>query len=507
MSGDVHADSDPDPTTDLATTSTSMVGPARKSGDQNGKKPSWSMPKLKSWIKDPLRKHQVARPTTHGPRIVSPERSRDTSNLSGVQAALRVPLIENLPNTASREALRQIQKDTGTWVHVKWAHHGKEDFIAAIEKIEKALEILTSILTLRDLKQPQRMLSDVSEISKVTDLEDLKESREQLRQLHLNLGQLQRDRAAKKMSIALFEDSRRLWDEAAQQEAGLLKGHHGRLLWIQLSDSSESTETCFILAESNKNLSSRHTSTFPVVESLPENRQPNAVEEGPNAFRFLGTLRHKEATLGHTHCLFADRQNWHRKTTLRELLGRGDAVSDLLTPQVLIELFRGILTAFLKVSVVAEHCANLHVGSIAYFEAKDRAIDESSTDWLLHPYFSFGFGEPAPRRRIGMESGPIKNPNAAILELGLLLFALCCRRIPDYDLRQGRHLSPKLISAKRDALEKLIEIETRYNRRFADVVSACLQSTAETQEKTVESALWILDRLQENLTREESLEH
>lgn len=422
---------------------------------------------------------------------------------------MRAVSIQGLPETTSQEDAHRIQRATGRWVHVKWAHHIKEEFEASLVKIEKVVDILVRILALRDLKEPAEMLQDRDK-PRVLDKPSLKVIQLLVLDVHRELCQLQKAGTipAGRLSVALFEDPFRLWDEIEEQNESLLMGVSpgARMMWMQLSDGTKGADSRFLLVESTPAL--RRNEPPPVIQgiqSIPGSVSGAQVARIDPVLDLCGASRSERDNRGHWHCVFADPRCWRQKTILKDVLAQGDDLDKTLTPQVLLDLFKGLLGSHLKTVLIEPLCSNFRLDKITYFEACDHAIDESSSDWLTHPYFDIGFGQPQPVRRIGMQSGPTKDPNSAVLELGLVLFALASHRAVDYSPSQGKFMSESLQRAKTDTLNRLVEIETRYHGRFADIVSACLQANASNQQKTVEAAWLALEDIQEHLHTEAGL--
>jgi hypothetical protein len=435
--------------------------------------------------------------------------------MTSVRDALRVLSIEGISDSASNDDFRRIQQASGTWVHVKWAHHIKADFEMSIVHIQDAVHILADILALRDLGDPRALLRTQLNTT-ATSSASLLASQSLLMTLHGAIGRLQKQSTSSpmKLSVALFEDSAEVWRQAAQTEPELPLGDSGLMLWVQIQDSIEAAQSTFLMIEATQARQEDLPEPHPTLQSFPRFTEgsPSLGNAGGDAggdaggYAFLGVLPADRATRDTTYKVFAEKKEWRKLTTLKDFLKREEPLDNILSKQVLADLFHRLLEAYLTAVLIEPSCSNFQTRNITYFQPSDKHYDCSNPDWLLQFYVTCGFGDPAPEQRLGMQTGPFKDPNAAIVELGLMLFELGSHRTIEYQTQTGKIMSPTLRNARKASLNNINEVEVKYGTRLADVISACLQANTRNHEDVVRIALVELEDIKNEVDREDSLQ-
>lgn len=433
-----------------------------------------------------------------GAEIVSQTPTTESGSvLAPLRNALPVISIEDNTPSISDDESRRIQSATGLWVHIKWAHHVRADLEKCIRDIKDTVDILDRTLSLRDLNEPQHLVH-VESMSPSTSKDALNEYQNLLLDVHLALGRLQKPLKSppRNLSIALLEDCNELWRQANEEQSELSLEENGLILWLQLQDHDQPTQSTFLIVEAVKSWSTEHhfAETYPALVDLARPAATTAENETRNYEAWGALLSPKWVYL--RHMVFAERKPWHRVTTLRDLVQRED-VKNILTRRALADLAMQLLEGYLRLLSVAPSCSNLRSDNVAYYRPANEQIDMSDPDWLLHPYISCGFGSPAPERRLGLQSGPLKDPNAAIIEIGLVLFQLGSHRVVNYDPHVGKVMPATLKLVRRESLHRLNEVEVTYGPKFANVVSACLQAKASNHVDVVRNAIATLSVLKD----------
>ena len=438
---------------------------------------------------------------------VQPERSSETQAAAkSVRDALRVLSIEGISNSTSDDNFRRIQQATGTWVHVKWAHHIKAEFERSIVHISDAVHILADILALRDLQDPRSLLRTQSKSAK-SPSPALLASQSLLRTVHGAIGRLQKQSGGipVRLSVATYEDSATVWKQAAQTELESLLGDSGLMLWVQLEDPNVDGQSKFLMIEATQTSQNDLLEQHPPLRALPRISNPSTFPQEDSGYDFLGTVPVTKATQSTNYKLFADKKGWRRLTTLKDFLKRSGPLDDILSSHVLADMFRRLLEAYLTTILIEPSCSNFQTENITYFQPSDQQYDSSNPAWLLQFYVTCGFGQPPAEQRLGMQTGPLKDPNAAIVELGLMLFELGSHQTIEYQTQTGQIMSPTLRSARQASLNNTSQVEVKYGTRVADVVSACLQATSRNHEDVVRAAVMEMRDIREELDRVDPL--
>lgn len=433
---------------------------------------------------------------TLGDQALNPE---DSSILGPLRSALPLTGVDDITTSTSNDDLTRLQKETSLWIHIKWAHHIRDELEKCIQDMGITVDILQKILTLRELKRPQEVLQPKSTPS----LTSRKAPRDQewIKDLHLALGRLQKQspHPPRTLSLALLEDGVELWEQAKEDQPDLHLQENGMMVWLQLEDKDQPALSTFLMIETTDAWSSKAYSAAP-LPTLADLSQPSpstAETENRSYFQTWGTLPSlRDSPL--THTVFAETSQWQRKFTLRDIVQRPDAAT-MLTRRTLTALTQQLLLGYRRLMLLTYTCSNLRSDNIAYYRPAGTEIDLTDPDWLLHPYMTCGFGSSAPERRPGVQSGPLKDPEAAIVEIGLVLFQLGSQRVVEYDTRTAKVMLPTLRRAKREALNSLNVVEGSHGAKFADVVSACLQAKASNALDVTEAALATLTGLKDEI--------
>ena len=159
------------------------------------------------------------------------------------------------------------------------------------------------------------------------------------------------------------------------------------------------------------------------------------------------------------------------------------------------------MLAHLDFCLVRPSCPNPRLDSYAYYKRSlevEGMQDEGPP--LLRPYLACGFGCRPPGRQPGATSGPSKDVNAPVIELGLVLFQIGSRRKLNY-LTKGMGSTVELLnSVKNEALSNLWEVEKLYGPLFPRVIETCLLSDSVNETKNVQNGLTKLIDCQNALT-------
>lgn len=390
---------------------------------------------------------------------------------------------EDNENPVSSESLMRLQREVGLWARITWAHHRKDDLEKCVSDIASTVTALQNFLTLRVLEKPQKLL-----LSRSTPPQNTRvtiDDQQWLKDLHLSLCSLQKRSTAPSsgLSIALLEDGKQLWQQVKDDLPGLPLKDAGLMLWAQLENKDKPTLSTFLMIESAESKSAPNL----VLKRLSQPDLPKTESDVFGDFRMWGSPPPSLKNSNLSHSIFAEQIQWQRKLTLRDIIQHA-ASATFLTRSVVTELTYQLLLGFKRLILINATCTNLRSDNIAYYRPAADEIDFNEPDWLLHPYVNCGFGRPTPERRLGVQSGPLKDPDASIIEIGLVLFQIGSRRVVEYDARSARIMPVSLVQKRREALNNLNLIERWNGAQFANIVSACLQAKAENALEVVEAA-------------------
>lgn len=196
------------------------------------------------------------------------------------------------------------------------------------------------------------------------------------------------------------------------------------------------------------------------------------------------------------HHIFRALTKWNRTATF------ADAVTDRenerhLSPKNVIMLVRRIMVAHLDFQLMRSGCPNLRLENYVHYERDVQAEDmENEGVLLLRPSLACGFGRRHPDRQPGATSGPSKDPNAAVLELGLVLFQIGRRQTLNYQTKALGGTVETLRDVTNEALGGLWKVEKVYGPVFARVIEVCPLSGAGNEMENIGNGLTKLIKLQ-----------
>ena len=148
-----------------------------------------------------------------------------------------------------------------------------------------------------------------------------------------------------------------------------------------------------------------------------EDPPPPADGEEVKEYRKWGSMRTPEYPEDE-HRVFVDNTPWRRAGTLADILEYPDCLQQF-SPENVFTLAHQIMLAHLDFSLVRMSCPNPRLEHYTYYQ---RTIEKESMGdegpLLLRPYLACGFGRRPPERQPGATFGPLKDPDAPVIELG-----------------------------------------------------------------------------------------
>ena len=400
---------------------------------------------------------------------------------------------------ASRHDARIVQKRTSMWTHIKWAHHDQETFKEKVHEIRKTINTLDKLLTLRSPSDSGRLLPaqpDASSVSHSTP--QVQGALERLHNSLRNLNVQKQRQGSWNFAVhiaAPFDDNWRLVHD--QYSLPLRKS--ALMFYVQQRKADE--ESSFLLIETHTEPARGVQAQAESVRKIEDLDNPSATADGNEAeaystWGFICTPEHPEDE----HRIFVDTATWRRTSTLADLLVDPESLQ-YFSPENVFILARQIMVAHLDFSLVRPSCPNPRLESYAYYKRslEVEGMQEEGPP-LLRPYLACGFGCRPPGRQPGATSGPSKDTNAPVIELGLVLFQIGSRRKLNYRTKGMGSTVELLNSVKNEALGNLWEVEKLYGPLFTRVIETCLLSHSENETKNVENGLMKLIDCQNALT-------
>ena len=377
---------------------------------------------------------------------------------------LQLPEIQQ-GREASRHHARIVQKRTSMWTHIKWAHHDKEAFKEMVHEIRKTINTLDKLLALRSPSDSGRLLPAQPDARCVSH--STPQVQGALERLHKSLRNLnvQKDgQASWNFAVhiaAPFDDNWRLVHD--QYSLPLRKS--ALMFYVQQRKADE--ESSLLLVETltepagvvqAQSESVRKIENLDKPSATPDENEdhPSATANGNEAeaystWGFICPSEHPEDE----HRIFVDTATWRQTSTLADLLADPKNLEHFSTENV-FTLARQIMVAHLDFSLVRASCPNPRLESYAYYK---RSLEvegmQEEGPHLLRPYLACGFGCRPPGRQPGATSGPSKDTNAPVIELGLVLFQIGSRRKLDYRTKGMGSTVELLNSVKNEALGNL----------------------------------------------------
>ena len=400
---------------------------------------------------------------------------------------------------ASRHDARILQERTGMWTHIKWAHHDKETFKENVRDIRKTINTLDKLLALRSTSDSGRLLPaqpDASSVSHSTP--QVQGALERLHKSLRNLNVHKHGQGPGNFAVhiaAPFNDNWRLVHD--QYSLPLRKS--ALMFYVQQRKANE--ENSFLLIETLTEAAGDVRAQDESVKKIEDLDNPSETANGNKAdaystWGFICTPEHAEDE----HRIFVDTATWRQTSTLADLLADPESLEHF-SPENVFILTRRIMVAHLDFSLVRASCPNPRLESYAYYKRslEVEGMQEEGPP-LLRPYLASGFGCRPPGRQPGATSGPSKDTNAPVIELGLVLFQIGSRRKLDYRTKGMGSTVELLSSVKNDALGSLWEVEKICGPLFSRVIETFLLSDPGNETKNVENGLSKLIDCQNALT-------
>lgn len=174
------------------------------------------------------------------------------------------------------------------------------------------------------------------------------------------------------------------------------------------------------------------------------------------------------------HIVYHDTQGqWSSRANLADIL-TGTDFRQRISPVQVVQLARIITSAHLYLGAVKRKCADPRPTNYRFYRTSDEEdVWDDSMPLVLRPWISFGFGQRPPPRKLGGGSGPVRSPNASMIELGLLLYQIGSGVNLDYGLGASG-----LAAAKAEALKSLNVLDRRVGSTYVDIVRDILEFKA-----------------------------
>ena len=410
---------------------------------------------------------------------------------------LQSPQSQQLREAPGQE-METLPKKTGIWTRVKWTHHEKEDFKQKISTIRETLDGLEKLLALRAPDRPTRLFTSQSNTQPISH--STSQIQEALERLHNSLKKLNvQPPDGKPWDFAIhiatpFADNWKLIHD--QYNLPLREG--AQICYIQQVEDSEKSTGLLIetLTKSGRG-SKQRTENLPQIGNLDDLPRITKGSQA-NPYKVCGSICDAEYP-EEEHRVFADYSKWSRTSTLADMIDDPENVGHLSARNV-VELTRLIMVAYLDFALVRQSCPNPRLENYVYYErdTKAQGMDDEGP-LLLRPYLACKFGQKPPMRQPGATSGPSKDGDAPIIELGLVLFQIGSHRKLNYQTKARGGTVMTLNASKKDALASLCEIERHYGSELTRVIEVCLLSRAGNDSEAVEEGLSKLIELQKDL--------
>jgi hypothetical protein len=204
---------------------------------------------------------------------------------------------------------------------------------------------------------------------------------------------------------------------------------------------------------------------------------------------------------------YTEADTWRKIKTLQDCVEDPDFLSgqDLSN---LIRLSRQIFVAFLNCTNVRMHCNGPCLSDFAFFEepkleGKYPGIIDSCYPYWTQPYWSCGIGGPAKLHRMGVKN-QIRDPNSAIVELGLVLYQIGSHSKAIYETLGGTPGATSWQQARINAQRGLEmgEVDRKYGLQFSSIISICLMSNKEREIADVCSCLAKLEEMNREINEQ-----
>jgi hypothetical protein len=434
------------------------------------------------------------------------------STTSDLRNGMTIEALERMsisPLSMQQNQSRLVQSQTSRWAHIKWAHHNMDLFKAKIEDIRNAIADLQNLLAFQDPKQPENLLALASSV----DLEEYSSERlrNALGRLHSALKALNSVSKESACSFAVHVAARpaNAWKEI-KHETSLPLGDDGFLFYVQAQHlQANPRDSNFVMVETTKDgvidSSQQPREGFASLQCLDDLLQ-TVSDEGQAQYIPLGFISTPRSQ-SDRHYVFLETKQWRQVKTLADILDE-TITPNGITHLDLIDLAEIILTAHLDFTEVRETTPNPRVESFIYFQEpaiqgetdNSQPIPEST---LLLPYISNSFGQKRRHGRPGATGRAYeKDSNAAIIELGLILFQLGSHRKISYLPYTLGNLPASLLKARGDAKKDLNLVEKNHGPGFATVVEVCLSASGLNEKSAVAGCLALLKGLRQDLNRD-----
>lgn len=395
----------------------------------------------------------------------------------------------------SRQTARTVQKQTGVWTHIKWAHHDREAFEKKVTEIRKTVNTLDKLLALRPPSNAGRLLAVQSDASSVSH--STPQVQGALERLHRSLRELNVQKPSWNYAVhiaAPFDDN---WKLIHDQYALPLR-KSALIFYVQQQKAPQAST--FLLMETltepahGAQLQAESVKQVHNLEDL-SSAADGAKSEVYKTIGFICTPEHLEDE----HRVFQDATKWRRTSTLADVLADPESLKHVPREDVIM-LARRIMVAHLDFSLVRPSCPNPRLENYVFYERSVEDEDmEDEGSYLLRPYLACGFGRRPPARQPGATSGPSKDKDASAIELGLVLFQLGSQRKLSYQTKAMGGTAATLSVVKNEALNSLEEVERLYGSVFARIIEVCLLTHAGNETQNVENGLTKLIEFQNAL--------
>ena len=212
-----------------------------------------------------------------------------------------------------------IQKQTGTWTQIKWAHHDQEKFKEKVHEIRKTINTLDKLLALRSPNDSGRLLPAQPGANSVTHTTSQVQGA--LERLHKSLTNLNVQKPKQRSwnfavhIAAPFDDNWRLVHD--QYSLPLLKS----ALMFYVQQIKDDEESSFLLMETYTESARGVQAQAESVRKIEDLDKPSATASGHetetySTWGFICTPDDPEDE----HRIFVDTATWRRTGTLADIL-------------------------------------------------------------------------------------------------------------------------------------------------------------------------------------------